>query len=109
MKNKKLFIGLTSLLLVLGTGCNSKKEEVKPTPTPTPSDQGVKLLDADIENRVIDIDGTGTSKINCSVTGVKYRSSNENVVEVNAAGKVEAVGVGNAYITVTKEGYYEVN
>ena len=108
MKKKVLF-DLTSLLLAfMLVGCtpaSSGGEGGGGDPVDPPAEEGMKMLDATLEKRVIELDEK--TNINCSVEGVTYRSSDENIVEVSSTGRIEGVGMGMAYVTVSKEGYYD--
>jgi len=64
-----------------------------------------KILKAHIENPVIEIDGK--TKVITEVEGVTYRSSDEDIVYVGATGNIKGLEMGMAYITVSKEGYFD--
>lgn len=105
MKNKKIFIGLASLLLVLGiTGCNKKEE---PKPSGDDPKQDSLMIDATIDRQILNEDDLDDAHITCALEGVTYRSSNENVVEVSSRGYIQVVDKGDAYVTVSKQGYFD--
>ena len=64
-----------------------------------------KLLKASIEKPIVEI-GKRT-KVISEVEGVTFRSSDEEIATVDAEGNLKAVEMGMAYITVSKEGYFD--
>ena len=64
-----------------------------------------KVLKASIEKPIVEI-GKRT-KVISEVEGVTYRSSDEEIATVDASGNIKAVEMGMAYITVSKEGYFD--
>ena len=64
-----------------------------------------KVLKASIEKPIVEI-GKRTRVVS-EVEGVSYRSSDESIATVDAQGNLKAVEMGMAYITVSKEGYYD--
>ena len=106
---KKLFLPLliSSLTMAMGlAACNNSS----PTSNGGGSSQSgqqvdKKVLKASIEKPIVEI-GKKT-RIISEVEGVSYRSSDEDIATVDAQGNLKAVEMGMAYITVSKEGYYD--
>ena len=67
--------------------------------------QDRKVLKASIEKPILEI-GKRT-KVISEVQGLSYRSSDEEIATVDANGNIKAVEMGMAYITVSKEGYFD--
>ena len=105
MKNKKVFIGLASLLLVLGvTACNKKEGGEQPGGD---DKEESLMIDATINRQILNEDDLSDAQITCALEGVSYHSSNEKVVEVNSRGYIEVVDKGDAFVTVSKDGHFD--
>ena len=107
---KKLFLPLlvSSLMMTLSlTACGGTPESVDPGKSDEPGTQETakKVLKASIEKPVVEV-GKRT-KVVSEVEGVSYRSSDEDIATVDANGNLKAVEMGMAYITVSKEGYFD--
>ena len=104
MTNKKFLVGLSSLVLILGiTACN-------PKPSGGGSSEGdgdSKIIPATINRQILSFDEDDDARITCSLAGVSYQSSDENIVEVDQNGHIIINAYGNAYVTVSKEGYFD--
>ena len=89
------------------TACGGTPESVDPGKSDEPGTQETakKVLKASIEKPVIEV-GKRT-KVVSEVEGVSYRSSDEDIATVDANGNLKAVEMGMAYITVSKEGYFD--
>ena len=111
MRKKLLLpLAISSLALLLGvTACNGGKSESKEisgsSQEPSQQETARKILKASIKKPVIELDQKTT--VICDVEGVKYRSSDPNIATVDAQGNIEGINGGMAYITVTKEGYFD--
>ena len=64
-----------------------------------------KILKASLKKSVVEA-GSSTNVVT-EVEGVTYRSSNEDVATVDKDGKIRTDMAGMAYITVSKEGYFD--
>jgi predicted peptidase len=106
MKKKTLFPLAISALLMLGAvGC---KTETTPTEDPqgqTEVEDKSQVIQASLEKNILEIDEK--TKVVCNLPGVTYRSSDEDIVTVDATGKVKAIEMGNAFITVSKPGHFD--
>ena len=106
MKKKTLFPFAVSILLMLGaTGCKSEVTPTEQGDTPVEVEDKSQVIQASLEKNVLEIDGK--TKVNCSLPGVTYRSSDEDVVTVDANGNIRAIEMGNAFITVSKAGHFD--
>ena len=111
---KKLFLPflVSSLMMsMVLTACGGTQQESKPigsdsSSVPTEQVTGErKVLKASIEKPILEI-GKRT-KVITDVEGVSYRSSDTEIATVDASGNIKAVEMGMAYITVSKEGYFD--
>ena len=111
---KKLFLPflVSSLMMsMVLTACGGTHQESKPvgsdsSSVPTEQVTGErKVLKASIEKPILEI-GKRT-KVVTDVEGVSYRSSDTDIATVDASGNIKAVEMGMAYITVSKEGYFD--
>lgn len=110
---KKLFLPflVSSLMMsMVLTACGGTHQESKPvgSDSSTPTEQATgerKVLKASIEKPILEI-GKRT-KVVTDVQGVSYRSSDTEIATVDASGNIKAVEMGMAYITVSKEGYFD--
>ena len=89
------------------TACGGAPESVDPGKSDEPGTQETakKVLKASIEKPIVEV-GKRT-RIISEVEGVTYRSSDEDIATVDANGNLKAVEMGMAYITVSKQGYFD--
>ena len=93
-------IAVSSLLLFGVSACGGTN------PTQEPEVKTARrILKAELQKSVLEIDGK--TKIKSEVEGVSYRSSDENIATVDKNGNVKAIEMGMAYITISKEGYFD--
>ena len=87
--------------------CGGAPESNDPGQSGEPGTQETarKVLKASIEKPIVEV-GKRT-KVISEVEGVSYRSSDEDIATVDANGNIKAVEMGMAYITVSKEGYFD--
>ena len=83
------------------TACNSNKSG------DNSEKQDSKIIPATINRQILNRADEDSAKISCSLEGVTYTSSDESVVSVENDGSVYLEGPGNAYVTVSKEGYFD--
>lgn len=103
MKKKLALTALFAAAFLLGacngaTGGDNKSE-------PENVKTARKILKASLAKDIVE-SGSSTRVIT-DVEGVSYRSSNEDVASVDATGKITTDEAGMAYITVTKDGYFD--
>ena len=97
---KKSFLPLlvSSLMMTMGlSACGGNSPEQQITSR--------KILKASIDNPIVEIGKR--SKVVSEVAGASYRSSDESIATVDANGNIKAEEMGMAYITVSKQGYYD--
>ena len=104
---KKLFLSLaisTMALLVGVTGCGENNQKPSSEPTPT-VETARKILKASLSKEIVE--AGGRSKVVSEVEGVTYRSSDSDIASVSADGTISTDLPGMAYITVSKQGYFD--
>ena len=109
MKNiLPLVLSSAAMLLVACSGGNneSKVESQPEESISQPAEDGArKVLEASIERPAIELDEK--TKVITNVEGVTFRSSDEDIASVTEKGAIYGNDVGMAYITVSKEGYFD--
>ena len=108
MKRKLLLpLAISTMVLALGvTACGGGGNEETPKSSEEPAvETARKILKASLSKEVVE--AGAHSKVICDVEGVTYRSSNEDVATVKADGSISTDLGGMAYITVSKEGYFD--
>ena len=104
MKKYKYYLFLLlSLFILLVSGCDNKKDEEKTDKTELVDDENhinaisekdkFSLVEGDVYNPFFNVD-----------EGFSFKSSDENVIKVDAKGKVTAIGAGKAKVEVYKNG-----
>ncbi len=96
------------MALVMGvTGCNGggNGSTQQPSSGQPASETARKILKASLSKTVVE--AGSHSKVISEVEGVTFRSSDENVATVKADGTISTDLGGMAYITVSKEGYFD--
>ena len=98
MKKKILFPVLFSSLLLLGA-CGG------PQGGDEPSNTARKILKASLKKDVVEA-GAKTSVVS-DIKGLSFRSSDETIAKIDQDGNIKTDEPGMAYITVSKEGYFD--
>ena len=102
MKKQLLFPVLFASLLTL-SACG---KTVDPSSSAEPaSNTARKILKASLKKDIVE-SGAKTSVVS-DIEGLTYRSSNEDVATVDKDGNIKTDEAGMAYITVSKEGYFD--
>ena len=102
MKKKLLFPVLFASLLTL-SACG---KTVDPSSSAEPaSNTARKILKASLKKDIVE-SGARTSVVS-DIEGLTYRSSNEDVATIDKDGNIKTDEAGMAYITVSKEGYFD--
>ena len=93
--------------MVMGlVGCgNNSTSGINPTTSQESSKTARGIIEASIANPVLEL-GERT-RVVTDVEGVSYRSGDEEIATVDASGNIKAVEMGMAYITVSKQGYFD--
>ena len=105
---KKLFLPLaisTLALLVGVTGCGGSNEEGGKSSDEPAVETARKILKASLSKEVVE--AGAHSKVISEVEGVTFRSSDPDIASVKADGTISTDLPGMAYITVSKEGYFD--
>ena len=104
MKKKVLLPLLaSSLALVFGiTACGGDNPSGPVNPEPKTAR---RIMTASLAKKAIEPDQK--TKITCDTEGVTFRSSDTKIATVNDKGEVVGVENGLAYITLSKEGYFD--
>ena len=102
MKKQLLFPILFASLLTL-SACG-KPAESSSSAEPA-SNTARKILKASLKKDIVE-SGAKTSVVS-DIEGLTYRSSNEDVATVDKDGNIKTDEAGMAYITVSKEGYFD--
>ena len=109
MKRKLLLpLAISTLALLVGvTGCGGSNEEGTPgqSSEQQAGETARKILKASLSKDVVE--AGSHSKVISEVEGVTYRSSDPDIAEVKADGSISTDLPGMAYITVSKEGYFD--
>ena len=109
MKKKVLLpLAISSLALLLGaTACNGGGDNSTHAKSGSEPQQETarKILKASLSKDVVE--SGSHSKVISEVEGVTYRSSDEDIATVKADGTISTDLPGMAYITVSKEGYFD--
>ena len=105
MKKKILLpLAISTMALLVGvTACNGGGNTSKPSEGTTETAR--KILKASLTKDVVE--AGSHSKVVSEVEGVTFRSSDEDVATVKADGTISTDLGGMAYITVSKEGYFD--
>ena len=85
--------------------CGSTQEGTNAKSEPGQQQTARKILKASIEKPIVEI-GKRT-RVVTDVEGVTYRSSDTEIATVDANGVIKAEEMGMAYITISKEGYFD--
>ena len=104
MKKYKYYLFLLlSLFILLVSGCDNKKDEEKTDKTELVDDENhinvisekdkFSLVEGDVYNPFFNVDKK-----------YSFKSTDENVIKVDAKGKVTAIGAGKAKVEVYKDG-----
>ncbi len=105
MRKKLLFPLVAASLLVLGA-CNKPADASTPAGSSEPTQETArKILKASLSKEVVE--AGVKSQVVTDVEGVTYRSSNEDIATVDKDGVIRTDEPGMAYITVSKEGYFD--
>ena len=108
MDKKKLFIRIASLALVLGVvACNQNNGGDNSNSQGSGEEENSKIIPATIDRQILNYDDDDDAKISCSLEGVSYKSSDESIIHVSESGLITVNSYGNAYVTVSKEGYFD--
>lgn len=106
MKNKLLLPLVAASLLVLGACNKPAGDPSKPAGTSEPATETArKILKASLSKDTVE--AGAKSKVETEVEGVTFRSSNEDIATVDKDGNIRTDEPGMAYITVSKEGYFD--
>ena len=105
MKKKLLFPILFSSLLVLGACSGPASQDASKGGSEGQQTTARKILKASLSKDVVE--AGAHSKVISEVEGVTYRSSDPEIAEVKADGSISTDLPGMAYITVSKEGYFD--
>ena len=106
MKKKVLFPVLFSSLLVLGAcGGPNSQDASQGGQDSQQGNTARQILRASLKKNVVEA-GIKTSVVS-DVQGLSYRSSDESIATVDKDGNIKTDEPGMAYITVSKEGYFD--
>ena len=103
MKKKLLFPIIAATLLTLGA-CNKPINGNISSGEPT-VETAKKILKASLSKDTVE--AGAKSKVITEVEGATFRSSNEDIATVDKDGNIKTDEPGMAYITVSKEGYFD--
>ena len=103
MKKKLLLPLAFAALFVLG-GCNNAANGSTSSSEPA-VETARKILKASLSKDTVE--AGMKSKVVTEVEGVTFRSSDENIATVDKDGNIKTDEPGMAYITVSKEGYFD--
>ena len=105
MKKKLLFPILFASLLTI-SACNNQPGGVTSSGSSEPVvETARKVLRASLSKDTVE--AGYSSKVITDVEGVSYRSDNESIATVDKDGNIKTDEPGMAYITVSKEGYFD--
>ena len=105
MKKKLLFPILFASLLTI-SACNNQPGGVTSSGSSEPVvETARKVLRASLSKDTVE--AGYSSKVITDVEGVSYRSDNENIATVDKDGNIKTDEPGMAYITVSKQGYFD--
>ena len=105
MKKKLLFPILFASLLTI-SACNNQPGGVTSSGSSEPVvETARKILRASLSKDTVE--AGYSSKVITDVEGVSYRSDNESIATVDKDGNIKTDEPGMAYITVSKEGYFD--
>ena len=107
MKRKLLLpLAISTMALVLGvTACGGGGEDTPKTSDQPAGETARKILKASLSKDVVE--AGSHSKVISEVEGVKFRSSDPDIATVKEDGTISTDLPGMAYITVSKEGYFD--
>ena len=103
MKKKLILPILAASLLMLGA-CNNSSSPATSSEEP-PVTTARRILKASLSEDTVE--AGAKSKVVTEVEGVSFRSSDEDIATVDKDGNIKTDEPGMAYITVTKEGYFD--
>ena len=104
--NKKLLpLAFSSLALILGVAACGGNNQGSNSSSEPQQETARKILKASLKKDTVEA-GAKTSVVS-EVEGVSYRSSDETVAIVDKDGNIKTEDPGMAYITITKEGYFD--
>ena len=105
MKKKLLFPILFASLLTI-SACNNQPGGVTSSGSSEPVvETARKILRASLSKDTVE--AGYSSKVITDVEGVSYRSDNESIATVDKDGNIKTDEPGMAYITVSKQGYFD--
>ena len=105
MKKKLLFPILFASLLTI-SACNNQPGGVTSSGSSEPVvETARKILKASLSKDTVE--AGYSSKVITDVEGVSYRSDNESIATVDKDGNIKTDEPGMAYITVSKQGYFD--
>ena len=107
MKRKLLLpLAISTMVLALGvTACGGGGEDTPKTSDQPAGETARKILKASLSKDVVE--AGAHSKVVSEVEGVTFRSSDPDIADVKADGSISTDLPGMAYITVSKEGYFD--